>query len=85
MILKNLTLNFSDDLKTVLVKHIGASEIHKQCAISFSTPMFPDQKITQEIQVKKYNYRIYALQIFTVTNIGFACVLALSMRLWDKF
>ena len=46
--------------------------------------MFPDQKITQEIQVKNYNYKIYALQIFTVTNTGFACVLALSMRLWDK-
>merc|ERR1711962_1497365 len=44
-------------LKTVLVKHIGASEIHKQCAISFSTPMFPDQKITQEIQGKIYLFR----------------------------
>jgi hypothetical protein len=46
-----------NDLKTVLVKHIGASEIHKQCAISFSTPMFPDQKITQEIQGKIYLFR----------------------------
>jgi len=41
----------------ILEKHVGASDIHKQCAVSFSTPIFPDQKITQEVQAKIYLFR----------------------------
>jgi len=41
----------------VLEKGIGASEVHKQCAISFEVPIFTDHNITQEVQAKIYLFR----------------------------
>ena len=45
---------FSDNETQIPKGNFSPKDIHRQCAIRFRTPPFPDQKITENIPAKMY-------------------------------
>lgn len=45
---------FSDNETQILKGDVSPNDIHRQCAIRFRTPQFPDQDITENIPAKMY-------------------------------
>jgi len=57
---KDIEVHFAfnkDNQEHVLKGHMGTNDVHHQCGLSFITPPFPDQKITQKHHAKLYLFR----------------------------
>ena len=52
-LLSNKSICFSENEDLILEGKFSPKDVHKQCAISFSTPVFPDQMLDRDIYVSK--------------------------------
>ena len=49
---------FSDDHQQTLKGHFTPNDVHHQVGISFTTPAFPDQKITEKVPASMYLFKV---------------------------
>ena len=49
----NIKKNVSDAQIQTLKGHFTPGDVHKQCAISFISPPYPDQKIVEDVNVSQ--------------------------------
>ena len=52
----------SDAQIQTLKGHFTPGDVHKQCAISFISPPYPDQKIVEDVNVSK-TYKINIINL----------------------